>query len=81
MRPVPTRRWRAPRPANYGDPEFSLFVRGAYARGSGLTAEDLGRPIIGIAQTWSEFNLSPASPEVAESVKRRVWPADCRLES
>ena len=29
---------------NYGDPEFSMFVRGAYARGAGLTPEDLGPP-------------------------------------
>ena len=61
---------------NYGDPAFSLFIRGAYARGGGLTAEDLGRPIIGIAQTWSEFNPCHRHlREVAESVKRGVWQA------
>jgi len=26
---------------HYGDPDFSLFIRGAYARGAGLTAEPL----------------------------------------
>ena len=61
---------------NYGDPEFSLFIRGAYARGSGLTAEDLGRPVIGIAQTWSEFNPCHRHlREVADAVKRGVWQA------
>jgi dihydroxy-acid dehydratase len=61
---------------DYGDPEFSLFIRGAYARGAGLTAEDLARPIIGIAQTWSEFNPCHRHlREVAEAVKRGVWQA------
>jgi dihydroxy-acid dehydratase len=61
---------------NYGDPAFSLFIRGAYARGSGLTAEDLARPLIGIAQTWSEFNPCHRHlREVAEAVKRGVWQA------
>src|SRR5919204_4988177 len=61
---------------NYGDPAFSLFIRGAYARGAGLTTEDLGRPIIGIAQTWSEFNPCHRHlREVAEAVKRGVWQA------
>jgi dihydroxy-acid dehydratase len=61
---------------HYGDPGFSLFVRGAFARGGGLTAEDLARPIVGIAQTWSEFNPCHRHlREVAESVKRGVWQA------
>jgi dihydroxy-acid dehydratase len=61
---------------SYGDPEFSLFVRGAYARGGGLTAEDLARPVIGLAQTWSEFNPCHRHlREVAEAVKRGVWQA------
>src|SRR5439155_11546053 len=56
--------------------EFSLFIRGAYARGGGLTPEDLARPIIGIAQTWSEFNPCHRHlREVAESVKLGVWQA------
>jgi dihydroxy-acid dehydratase len=58
---------------DYGDPDFSLFIRGAYARGSGLTADDLSRPTIGIAQTWSEFNPCHRHlREVAEAVKRGV---------
>jgi dihydroxy-acid dehydratase len=61
---------------HYGDPGFSLFVRGAFARGLGLTGEDLERPIIGLAQTWSEFNPCHRHlREVAEAVKRGVWQA------
>jgi dihydroxy-acid dehydratase len=61
---------------DYGDPAFSLFIRGAYARGAGLTREDLARPIIGIAQTWSEFNPCHRHlREVAEAVKRGVLQA------
>jgi len=61
---------------DYGDPDFSLFIRGAYARGAGLTAEDLRRPVIGIAQTWSEFNPCHRHlREVAEAVKRGVLQA------
>jgi dihydroxy-acid dehydratase len=61
---------------HYGDPEFSRFIRGAYARGSGLTPEDLVRPIIGIAQTWSEFNPCHRHlREIAEAVKRGVLQA------
>lgn len=58
---------------NYGDPAFSAFMRGAYARGFGLTREDLDRPIIGIAQTWSELNPCHRNlREVADAVKRGV---------
>jgi len=59
---------------NYGDPDFSAFIRGAYARGFGLTEKDLERPIIGIAQTWSELNPCHRNlREIAEAVKRGVW--------
>ena len=61
---------------NYGDPEFSAFIRGAYAKGFGLTEKDLERPIIGIAQTWSELNPCHRNlREIAEAVKRGVWQA------
>lgn len=59
---------------SYGDPGFSAFVRGAYMRGLGLTKEDLERPIVGIAQTWSEMNPCHRHlREIAEAVKRGVW--------
>ncbi len=72
----PTPRGIARGLTNYGDADFSAFIRGAYARGSGLTSEDLARPIIGIAQTWSEFNPCHRHlREVAEAVKRGVLQA------
>ena len=59
---------------SYGDPGFSVFARGAYARGFGLTKEDLEKPIVGIAQTWSELNPCHRHlREIAEAVKRGVW--------
>ena len=59
---------------SYGDPGFSAFARGAYARGFGLTKEDLEKPIVGIAQTWSELNPCHRHlREIAEAVKRGVW--------
>lgn len=42
----------------------------------GLTQEDLGRPVIGICQTFSEFNNCNAHfRQLAEAVKRGVWQA------
>ena len=32
------------------------FIHRAFMKGSGFTPEDMGRPVIGIAQTWSELN-------------------------
>ncbi len=52
------------------------FVHRAFTKASGYTAEDLSRPIIGIAQTWSEANhCNRGLKEVAEAVKRGVWQA------
>jgi dihydroxy-acid dehydratase len=52
------------------------FVRRAMAKSMGYDDEDLGRPIIGIAQTWSELNnCNNNLRELAEAVKRGVWQA------
>ena len=52
------------------------FLHRAFTKASGYTAEDLARPIIGIAQTWSEANhCNSHLREVAEAVKRGVWQA------
>jgi len=60
----------------YGDPGFSTFMRRAFAKGMGYTDEDLGRPIIGICNTWSELNhCNSHLREIAEAVKRGVWQA------
>jgi dihydroxy-acid dehydratase len=52
------------------------FIHRAFMKGSGFTPEDMGRPLIGIAQTWSELNhCNSHLRAVAEAVKRGVWQA------
>src|SRR5437773_664395 len=52
------------------------FIHRAFTKGSGFTPEDMGRPLIGIAQTWSELNhCNSHLRTVAEAVKRGVWQA------
>jgi dihydroxy-acid dehydratase len=57
----------------YGDLEFSLFLRKAFIKAMGHSDEALSRPIIGIANTSSDYN--PCHGNVAaliEAVKRGV---------
>src|SRR5919204_515614 len=50
------------------------FIHRAFMKASGFTPEDMGRPVIGIAQTWSELNhCNSHLRAVAEAVKRGVW--------
>jgi len=61
---------------SYGDSGFSTFIRRAFAKGMGLSNEDLEKPVIGICNTWSELNPCHRHlREVAEAVKRGVWQA------
>jgi dihydroxy-acid dehydratase len=58
---------------SYGDPEFSLFLRKAFIKAMGHSDEALSRPIVGIANTSSDYN--PCHGNVAmlvEAVKRGV---------
>jgi dihydroxy-acid dehydratase len=58
---------------SYGDLEFSLFLRKAFIKAMGHSDEALSRPIIGIANTSSDYN--PCHGNVAaliEAVKRGV---------
>ena len=58
---------------NYGDPEFSAYLRRSFARSMGYSKEMLGRPIVGIAQSASGFNnCHRYVPELVEAVKRGV---------
>lgn len=58
---------------SYGDAGFSAFLRGAFLAGSGLDREDISRPIIGIADTSSDFNpCHRQMPQMVESVKQGV---------
>ena len=58
---------------NYGDMDFSLYLRRANAASMGYSGEILGKPIIGIADTGSGYNnCHRNTPELIEAVKRGV---------
>ncbi len=60
----------------YGDQEFALFLRRSFALSMGFTPQALGKPIIGIVNTYSELNnCHRGFRELAEAVKRGVWQA------
>jgi dihydroxy-acid dehydratase len=40
----------------YGDDEFALFLRKSFIKGFGYTDEALNKPVIGIINTYSDFN-------------------------
>ncbi len=61
---------------NYGDRDFSLYLRRSFAASMGYSREMLDRPIIGIAYTGSGFNNCHRHfPELLEAVKRGVLAA------
>jgi dihydroxy-acid dehydratase len=61
---------------NYGDVDFSLYLRRSFAKSMGYSAEMLSRPIVGIAQSASGFNNCHRHfPELVEAVKRGVLAA------
>jgi dihydroxy-acid dehydratase len=58
---------------NYGDIEFSLFLRKAFIKGAGYTDDALSRPVIGIANTGSGYNPCHGNaPQLVEAIKRGV---------
>jgi dihydroxy-acid dehydratase len=58
---------------NYGDADFSLYLRRTFAKQTGLSSEMLKRPVVGIAQSASGFNpCHRTSPELVEAIKRGV---------
>ena len=58
---------------NYGDRDFSLFLRKAFIKGAGFTDAALDRPVIGIADTGSDYNPCHGNaPQLIEAVKRGV---------
>jgi dihydroxy-acid dehydratase len=60
----------------YGDPYFSRFIRRAFMASQGFDKEDLDRPIIGIADTSSDYNTCHANmPQMVSAVKRGVLEA------
>lgn len=58
---------------NYGDPDFSAYMRRAFVRSMGYSLDEMSRPVIGIANTYSRFNPCHRHfPELVEAVKRGV---------
>jgi dihydroxy-acid dehydratase len=58
---------------SYGDPEFSKFLRRTFLASAGYDGEDLDRPIVGIADTSSDYNPCHRDmPALVEAVKRGV---------
>ena len=40
----------------YGDEAFSLYLRKAFIKAMGYSDDALARPVIGIANTYSDYN-------------------------
>jgi dihydroxy-acid dehydratase len=60
----------------YGDTEFSLFLRKAFIKAMGFSDNALDRPIIGITNTFSDFNPCHGNvPQMIEAIKRGVMQA------
>ena len=60
----------------YGDPEFSAYMRRAFAQSMGLSKNALSKPVVGITNTFSDFNNCHHDvPKLIEAVKRGVWQA------
>ncbi|GAA3071203.1 IlvD/Edd family dehydratase [Pseudonocardia yunnanensis] len=61
---------------NYGDREFSRYLRRTFLHSTGRAPESLDRPVIGIATSASDFNpCHRAMPELVASVVRGVTAA------
>ena len=57
----------------YGDAGFSLFLRKAFIKAMGYSDEALDRPIVGIADTYGDYNPCHGNvPALIEAVKRGV---------
>jgi dihydroxy-acid dehydratase len=61
---------------NYGDRDFSRYLRRSFAQSMGYSREFLEKPVIGIAYTGSDFNNCHRHfPELLAAVKRGVLAA------
>ena len=61
---------------SYGDADFSLFLRKAFIKAMGYSDDALGRPIVGITNTYSSFNPCHGNvPKLIEAAKRGVMMA------
>ncbi|HVL59275.1 MAG TPA: IlvD/Edd family dehydratase [Burkholderiaceae bacterium] len=60
----------------YGDAEFARYLRRSFARSMGYSSDALDRPVIGIADSGSDFNNCHRHlPELVAAVKRGVLAA------
>jgi dihydroxy-acid dehydratase len=58
---------------SYGDAEFSLFLRKAFIKAMGYSDDALDRPIVGITNTYSDYNPCHGNvPDLIEAVKRGI---------
>ena len=58
---------------SYGDAGFSLFLRKAFIKAMGYSDDALNRPIVGITNTYSDYNPCHGNvPQLIEAVKRGV---------
>lgn len=58
---------------SYGDQAFSLFLRKAFIKAMGYSDDALERPIVGIANTYSDYNPCHGNvPQLIEAAKRGV---------
>ena len=61
---------------NYGDRDFSLYLRRSFAQSMGYSRTMLGKPVVAIAYTGSGFNNCHRHfPELLDAVKRGVLAA------
>src|ERR1700746_831142 len=58
---------------SYGDAGFSLFLRKAFIKAMGYSDDALERPIVGITNTYSDYNPCHGNvPALIEAAKRGV---------
>lgn len=58
---------------SYGDAGFSLFLRKAFIKAMGYSDDALARPIVGITDTFSDYNPCHGNvPDLIDAVKRGV---------
>ncbi|MFG1207578.1 IlvD/Edd family dehydratase [Xanthobacter flavus] len=58
---------------SYGDDGFALFLRKAFIKAMGYSDDALDRPIVGITNTYSDYNPCHGNaPQLIEAVKRGV---------
>ena len=61
---------------SYGDRDFSIYMRRAFAKSQGWSGDELRRPVVSIAYTHSRFNPCHRHfPELLDAVKRGVTAA------